>query len=57
MNIVTKETQSLRKPPEVPALVMAARERAGQLGYVRGPSPFDNKNRFKKNVNETGPNQ
>ena len=29
MNIVTKTNPVLRKPPEVPALVIAARERAG----------------------------
>ena len=45
----------MRRPPEVPALVMAARERAGQLKFVRGPSPFE-KSRFKKGLNDAGPN-
>ena len=52
MNIVTKETPSLRKPPEVPALVMAARERV--LNQKRCSSPFD-KSKFKKKLNETAP--
>ena len=56
MNIVTKEGHSMRRPPEVPALVVAARERAGKLKHNQnqGPSPFET-SKFRANLNETAP--